>query len=101
MNFFNDYEKVNPKPETPGAGAKQPSNSVQALTVEDMKTYFDQMKADLIKELKSSTQSGEDTNTKELITGFGTIQISDKPIKEGGNENAGKSDLFDSKHDSE
>lgn len=98
MNFFNDYEKVNPKPETPDAGAKQPSNSVQALTVEDMKTYFDQMKADLIKEIKSSTQPVEDPNTKELKTALGTIQYS---IKEGGNENASKSDLLDSKHDSE
>lgn len=86
MNFFNDYEKVNPKQETPDAGAKQPTNAVQALTVEDMKSYFDQMKADLIKELKASTQSAEDSGTKE---------------KEGGNENASNTDLFDSKHDSE
>lgn len=93
MNFFNDYEKVNPKQETPDAGAKQPTNAVQALTVEDMKTYFDQMKADLIKELKASTQSAEESGTKELKTALGTIQISDKPIKEGGNENASNTDL--------
>ena len=98
MNFFNDYAKLNPEPKP--AAAPAGASNVNSLTVDDMKAYFDQMKADLIKELKVSTQSAEDSGAKELKTALGTIHYSTTPIKEGGNENASSTDLSSSKSNS-
>lgn len=81
MNFFNDYEKLHSaekKPDAAAAGA----NNVNSLTVDDMKSYMDQMKETMLGELK-----------KEIAN----ISISKE--KEGDN-NASSTDLSSGESDS-
>lgn len=76
LKFFNDYEKVNkPEPapqESQGAAVAQESSSINlkpetvpAMTVDDVKSYFDAMKESLISEIKEqmlSYQTKSDAN---------------------------------------
>ena len=92
LKFFNDYEKLN-KPESApqepqGAADSQESvqgtlkpETVPAMTVDDVKSYFDAMKESLISEIKeqmTSYQTKSDQNTN------------------GGENNASNTDLSDS-----
>lgn len=81
MNFFNDYEKlhpVDPKPDAAAAGA----SNVNSLTVDDMKSYMDQMKETMLGELK-----------KEIAN----ISI---PKEKEGDNNASSTDLSSGESDS-
>lgn len=79
MNFFNDYAKLNPDPK-PAAPAG--ASNVNSLTVDDMKSYMEQMKETMLGELK-----------KEIAN----ISISKE--KEGDN-NASSTDLSSGESDS-
>lgn len=81
MNFFNDYEKLHPVESKPAA-AEAGASSVNSLTVDDMKSYMDQMKETMLGELK-----------KEIAN----ISISKE--KEG-DSNASSTDLSGGKSDS-
>lgn len=58
LKFFNDYEKVNqakppapdPTPDPAPAGVKP--ETVPAMTADDIKSYFDAMKEQLLTEIK-------------------------------------------------
>ena len=81
MNFFKDYEKlhpVDPKPATAEAGA----SNVNSLTVDDVKSYMDQMKETMLGELK-----------KEIAN----ISI---PKEKEGDNNASSTDLSSGESDS-
>lgn len=92
LKFFNDYDKVNkpdPKaqPAQEAAGSQEAAQgtlkpeTVPAMTVDDVKSYFDAMKESLISEIKeqmTSYQTKSDQNTN------------------GGENNASNPDLSDS-----
>lgn len=64
LKFFNDYEKVNKTPDPTPAAPETPA----AMTVDDMKAYFDTMKESLINEIKEQfkqTAAPENNSTTE------------------------------------
>ena len=80
MNFFNDYAKLNPEPKPVVAPAG--ASNVNSLTVDDMKSYMEQMKETMLGELK-----------KEIAN----ISI---PKEKEGDNNASSTDLSSSESNS-
>lgn len=91
LKFFNDYDKVNKVDSTqptPTASSNQDPTpaglkpeAVPAMTVDDVKSYFDAMKESLLSELKeqmAAYQTSSDTNNN------------------GGEDNASNTDLSNS-----
>ena len=77
MNFFNDYEKlhpVDPKPDAAVAGA----SNVNSLTVDDMKSYMEQMKESILGELKKEIANISISKEKE-----GDINASSTDLSSG------------------
>lgn len=76
MNFFNDYEKLHqdPKPAAAPAGA----SVVNSLTVDDMKSYMEQMKETMLGELKREISNISISKEKE-----GDINASSTDLSSG------------------
>ena len=56
MNFFKDYESIQPKEET----RAEPKKETSAITAEDVKSYFEAMKEGIIAEVKAMMQKPEE-----------------------------------------
>lgn len=61
MNFFKDYESIQPKEETRAEPKKEPA----AITAEDVKGYFEAMKEGIIAEVKAMMQKPEETTEEK------------------------------------
>lgn len=91
LKFFNDYDKVNkvdPNQSAPAASSEQDPTpaglkpeTVPAMTVDDVKSYFDAMKESLLSELKEQ---------------MAAYQTSSDANNNGGEDNASSTDLSDS-----
>lgn len=85
MNFFNDYAKLNPEPKPAAASAG--ASNVNSLTVDDMKSYMEQMKETMLGELKkeianisiSKEKEGEN-NARSTDLSSGEPDSSEPPV---------------------
>lgn len=71
LKFFSDYDKVN-KPGTSSDGTVQgtaPVTAPEAMTVDDMKAYFDSMKEsivnDIVKQIRETAAPDPESNTEK------------------------------------
>lgn len=76
MNFFNDYAKLNPEPKPAAASAG--ASNINNLTVDDMKTYMEQMKETMLGELKKEIANISISKEKE-----GDINASSTDLSSG------------------
>ena len=86
LKFFNDYDKVN-KPVTSSDGTVQgtapvtaPAAAPEAMTVDDMKAYFDSMKEslvnDIVKQIRATAAPDPEFNNEKE----GDINASDTDL---------------------
>ena len=75
LKFFSDYDKVN-KPVTSSDGTVQgtaavtaPAAAPEAMTVDDMKAYFESMKEsivnDIVKQIRETAEPDPESNNTE------------------------------------
>lgn len=91
LKFFEDYDQLHPAQPDPAPQPEQGAAISAGVTADDMRTYFDAMKENLLNEIRDQMQalasSSSDPGTQ--------TPVSDPTINnnEGGQNNASKSDL--------
>ena len=92
LKFFEDFNKLHKDDNKPAA--KPDPEKVPDLTVDDMKKQFEDLKSELLGEIRK--QQGVNTVDNSVDNSQKIDNNSSEPVnisKEGGNENASKSDL--------
>lgn len=84
LNFFKDYEKVNPVQTPPPAAAPKTGEELAGENIDDIKAYMESMKESILSEVRD--QISKITPSQKLDTSEQSddIDTNDKE-KEGGN----------------
>ena len=84
LNFFKDYEKVNPVQTPPPAAAPKTGEELAGENIDDLKAYMESMKEGILAEVRE--EISKITPSQKLDTSVQSDDIEPKDEgKEGGN----------------
>lgn len=82
LNFFKDYEKVNPTP--PPAAAPKTGEELAGESIDDLKAYMESMKEGILAEVRDEISKIAPSQKPDASEQSDDIDTNDKE-KEGGN----------------
>jgi hypothetical protein len=84
LNFFKDYEKVNPTPTPPPAPAPKTGEALAAENIDDLKAYMESMKEGILQEVRNEMSKITQSQKSEASVQSDDIENNDDN-NEGGN----------------
>lgn len=84
LNFFKDYEKVNPVQTPPPATAPKTGEELAGESIDDLKAYMESMKEGILAEVRDQISKITPSQKPDTSEQSDDIDTNDKE-KEGGN----------------
>ena len=84
LNFFKDYEKVNPVQTPPPAAAPKTGEELAGENIDDIKAYMESMKESILSEVRDQISKITPSQKPDTSEQSDDIDTNDKE-KEGGN----------------
>lgn len=84
LNFFKDYEKINPPQTPPPAAAPKTGEELAGENIDDIKAYMESMKESILSEVRDQISKITPSQKSDTSEQSDDIDTNDKE-KEGGN----------------
>lgn len=96
LNFFKDYEKLNPTPAQPPAAAPKTGEELAGENLDDIKAYMESLKEGIMQEVRNEISKITVSQNSDSSVQTDDIDTNNISNQEGGNDNASSTDLSSS-----